>query len=115
MDTWTNLFEKRPSIGKKILHELDNSTLGKCRLVCNSWNNFSNDHEIVWDRLMSMSMTSPKMRAEVSPLFFAAYYGQSELFKKLQLKEDEDRKCYFQSAFNLSPLHVAAQKVLAHL
>ena len=113
METWTNLFEKCPSVGKKILDELDNSTLGKCRIVCHNWNNFVNHHEIVWSRLMSM--TSPKMKAEASPLFFAAYYGQSEIFKKLQLKEDEDRKCYFQSAFNLSPLHIAAQKVLAHL
>ena len=114
METCTNLFEKLPSIaiGKKILAELDNTTLGKCRLVCHSWNNFVNDHDIVWDRLMSM--TSPKMKSEASPLFFAAYYGQSEIFKKLSQKE-EITKCYFKFAFNLSPLHVAAQKVLAHL
>ena len=47
-----SIFEKIPDLGDKIIKELDNQTLVKCKEVQRSWNNFINKEKILWFRMI---------------------------------------------------------------
>ena len=44
------IFEKIPDLGDKIIRELDNPSLVKCKEVKRSWYNFINQEKILWFR-----------------------------------------------------------------
>ena len=47
-----SIFEKIPDLGDKIIKELDNQTLVKCKEVQRSWNKFINKEKILWFRMI---------------------------------------------------------------
>ena len=47
-----SIFSKIPNIGDKIIRELDNQSLVKCKEVQKSWYNFINTEKILWFRMI---------------------------------------------------------------
>ena len=47
-----SILEKIPDLGDKIIKELDNQTLVKCKEVQRSWNKFINKEKILWFRMI---------------------------------------------------------------
>ena len=47
-----SIFENVPDLGDKIIRELDNQTLVKCREVQRSWYNFVNREKVLWFRMI---------------------------------------------------------------
>ena len=47
-----SIFSKIPDIGDKIIRELDNQSLVKCKEVQRSWYNFINEEKVLWFRMI---------------------------------------------------------------
>ena len=105
-----SVFAKVPVLGGKIIRELDNSSLVKCKEVKRSWYNFINQEKILWfrkifkgleklltkapsDFVMQVAIACHQAHAtfqifniQISPIHMAAAVGNLDLYQLIMLK-----------------------------
>ena len=64
------VFGRCPHIGKQVFEELDNKNLTKCREVCKSWQEFIDNENIAWNRILMKFPSGEGMYLLIGSYFF---------------------------------------------
>ena len=90
-----------PHIAEKIFEQLDNKSLTNCREVTKSWQNFINEINLIWIRIVNI----PTILSDGDTyLHLAAQMGQTEVFGEI-LAEENDKNP--KNNWDWTPFHLA--------
>ena len=98
-----DLMERFPHIAEEIFECLDNKSLGKCREVVKSWQEFIDQRNLPWKRIVKVE----KYFEDGSKfLHVAVKTGQVKMFKKL-IEDEEDKNP--RNAKRKTPFNIAVE------
>ena len=90
-----------PHIAEKIFEQLDNKSLTNCREVTKSWQNFINEINLIWIRIVNI----PTILSDGDTyLHLAAQTGQTEMLGEI-LAEEHDKNP--KNNWGWTPFHLA--------
>ena len=90
-----------PHIAEKIFEQLDNKSLTNCREVTKSWQNFIDEINIIWIRIVNI----PTILSDGDTyLHLAAQTGQTEVFGEILDKEHDKNP---KNNWGWTPFHLA--------
>ena len=90
-----------PHIAEKIFEQLDNKSLTNCREVTKSWQNFINEINLIWIRIVNI----PTILSDGDTyLHLAAQTGQTEMFGEI-LADEHDKNP--KNNWGWTPFHLA--------